>query len=156
MLEIVRELKYLKYNELESIIKIVNDFKNSLQRTADEALKRENEQKEKKALVLFVHEKKRLKEIAMQRAIMTKFLAGQSYEEIAFSMNYHPKTIYKKIIRFQTDLSILKEIDIDILRNKMKKVKIMLKSGKTKEEIVRKLFISRHYISGVKNQLRAS
>jgi DNA-binding CsgD family transcriptional regulator len=150
MLEITRELKGLNFNQLTAIAKVVGNFKNSLERMADDVRDTEKEDKIRNSVTLHRSEIKRLKEVREQREIMRRYLGGQSVEQIGICMSLHPKTIQKKIRHFQSDNAILRGMDADLGKVKTEKVLTMLQGGLDKEQIVRRLFISRHMVTAVK------
>lgn len=123
------------------------NFKNLLINTE----KREKEAKQKEHVKLRKYEKTMLFKLNLQRAIMTRYQAGYTQEQIGTYLNYHPKTIARYIRKFQTDLSILKDIDRDINKRKVMLIKKMTKQGHSKPQIVRKLHVSAHMVTAVGN-----
>ena len=99
-----------------------------------------------------------LQKMQLQRAIMTRYIAGHSFETIGNALSYHPKTIARFVRAFQTDLTILKEIDRDLSRKKVTLIEELAIEGLSKPQIVRRLHVSAHMVTAVAhmNQLRVS
>ncbi|MCC3859782.1 hypothetical protein [Pseudemcibacter aquimaris] len=149
MLKILQELNNLNSTQLDNISKIISDFSNSISRLADDARRREFVQKEQEIIKLSEREKNRLEQLKLQRNIMIRYQKGQSFEQIGAATGYHPKTIYKKIKQYETDISMLKQMDNDLLKYKYNEAEKMVDHGFQKDQIVNKLHISAHCIESI-------
>lgn len=146
MLPILNIIKHLNSKQLRELVTLINQFARSVERLAADTEKEEKFKKELEHHKLRKYEKTMLQKLKLQRAIMTRYQQGYSLEHIGSCLSYHPKTIARYIRKFQTDFTILKEIDRDLNRAKIKMSNTMLKSGMTKAQIVQKLHVSAHYI----------
>ena len=152
MFKLLTELKGIQSSKLYAIADVFNKLSRSIIRLAEEQQKLEEQKKQMESVKMTLADKRRLQKLRYARAIMTRYMAGQSYDQIAAAMGCHPKTIYKQIRKVQTDLQVLKEIERDILNKKMSLAKNMVSQGKTKKEIVRNLNISAYYVTAIRNQ----
>tara|TARA_R110002073_G_scaffold29354_1_gene92592 strand:+ start:1108 stop:1587 length:480 start_codon:yes stop_codon:yes gene_type:complete len=149
MRKILNELGSLPSSRLFILSELIEQFSRSVQTLAVDKKKREEYEKEKERAGLRKSEKHRLQKMKLQRKIMVRYLKGQSFEQIGGVFNYHPKTIYKMIKKYQHDLSVLHQIDYDIEKKKITDAERMIKSGKSKKQIIRELHISAHSVVAV-------
>lgn len=152
-------IKNLNSNQLRELHKQIDQFSRSVERLAVDVQAQEDATKVREHHKLRKYEKIMLRKLRLQRAIMTRYMAGYTLEQIGSYLDYHPKTIARYIKKYQTDLSILKDVDRDINRRKFTLIEKMAKEGFTKPQIVRKLHVSAHAVTAVSNiqkiQIRA-
>ncbi|QDE27277.1 helix-turn-helix domain-containing protein [Paremcibacter congregatus] len=146
MRTLLNTLNHLPARDLRQLTKLINNLAQSVERLAVDAEQREVQVKKTEQRDLRKSEKLMLQKLKLQRAIMTRYQAGYSIEHIATVLDYHPKTIARYIRKFQTDLTILKEIDHNVTRRKIELAKGMLKRGDRRDQVIRKLHISGYYV----------
>ena len=149
MLPILNIIKSLNSNQLHDLHDLINQFAKSVKRLAEDVERREAERNTRESRKLSEHQKERLRKLQLQRSIMSRYQAGYSYSYIAEQLNFHPKTIARYVRKYQTDLTILEEIDRDILKRKAKIISSLVKDGMTKPQIVRALHVSAHLVTMV-------
>ncbi len=144
-------IKSLNSIELKELSHVINQFGRSVERLAVDVQVKEDAVKAMEHRKLRKREKIMLRKLRLQRAILTRYMAGYTLEQIGEYLNYHPKTIARYIRKYQTDLSILKDVDRDINRRKFTLIEEMAKEGFSKPQIVRKLHVSSHAVTAVGN-----
>ena len=151
MRPILNIIKHLNSSQLREIHKLIHQFARSVERLAVDTQKQEEADKPKEHAQLRKYEKIMLRKLKLQRAIMTRYQAGYTLDHIGAVLDYHPKTIARFIRQYQTDLTILKEIDTDLKKRKVILIGEMLQQGMTKPQIVRKLHVSAYMVTAVLN-----